>query len=152
MKDGTFYVIFLAIEGPAIERSYPCPPKPASNAPHLSCLTLDVKDLGAARRFYEALGFKVGFVHEDVVFFRMQGSILALYVQAKLSRDLGRKGAPRPGGMNPAVNLASPRAVDNLYAKAVKAGGPRRCGSLVRPNGAGAALASTLWRGAALGL
>jgi uncharacterized protein len=92
--------------------------------PNLTCLTLSAADLSRSRRFYEALGFEVGFVADEVVFFQMNGSILALYRKEMLEKDLkvpkGR--APRPGGMNPAINLASAKAVDAFWRRAVKAG------------------------------
>lgn len=90
--------------------------------PSLSVLTLASRDLKKSLRFYRALGFKPGLTTPEVVFFQMSGSILGLYRADLLAKDLKLKRKPVPGGMNPALNLPSQRAVDAFYAKALKAG------------------------------
>ncbi len=93
-------------------------------SPSLSVLTLATRALPKAARFYRALGFKPGFANADVAFFQMNGSVLSLYRAALLARDLklSRVRPPRPGGMNPAINLGNAKAVDAFYKKALKAG------------------------------
>lgn len=94
--------------------------------PNLTCLTLSSFDLPTSIRFYRALGFRPSMVTEEVAMFPMNGSVLSLYRQDLLYADLkipkGAKAKPRPGGINPAINLASAKAVDAFYAKALKAG------------------------------
>lgn len=91
-------------------------------APNLTVLTLAAKRLPRTRAFYAALGFKPGYADKDVAFFQMQGTVLALYDAKALARDLKLRRRPVPGGINPAINLASPKAVDAFYKKALKAG------------------------------
>jgi predicted lactoylglutathione lyase len=89
---------------------------------NLTVLTLSTRDLTRSRRFYQTLGFKHKFTNAEVVFFQMQGSVLALYRSDLLSRDLKLRKKPIPGGINPAINLGSKKAVDALYKKAIRAG------------------------------
>jgi catechol 2,3-dioxygenase-like lactoylglutathione lyase family enzyme len=90
----------------------------------LSLVTLGVADIAAARRFYEALGLAAGGPSDDhVVFFDMDGVILALYGRAALAADAGI--APEGAGfagVTLAWNLASEAAVDAGFARALAAG------------------------------
>ena len=52
----------------------------------VSLVTLGVADLGRARAFYEALGWRTGAAAEDdVVFFQCGDMVLALWDRAKLA-------------------------------------------------------------------
>ena len=54
----------------------------------LSLITLGVADVGRAREFYEALGWKTGAEPgDDVVFFQAGGMVVALWDRAKLADD-----------------------------------------------------------------
>ena len=56
----------------------------------LSLITLGVSDLGVARRFYEALGWKSGAApDDDVVFFQAGGMVVALWGRDQLAEDSG---------------------------------------------------------------
>ncbi len=55
---------------------------------HLSLVTLGVGNVADARAFYEALGLEAsGFESEDIAFFDMNGTILALYGRDALADD-----------------------------------------------------------------
>jgi uncharacterized protein len=91
--------------------------------PNITCITLGTRALAKSLAFYKALGFKPGFVNDEVAFIQLNNSILALYRQAMQSKDLKLgKRKPVPGGMTLAINLASKKAVDAFFAKAKKAG------------------------------
>jgi catechol 2,3-dioxygenase-like lactoylglutathione lyase family enzyme len=81
----------------------------------ISLVTLGVRDLGRARAFYEALGWK-GAQQPDneVVFFEAGGMIFGLWTA------LGGHGAP---GVELAHNVRSPKEVDALLAEVERAGG-----------------------------
>lgn len=90
----------------------------------LSLVTLGVADVAAARRFYEALGLAAGASSNDhVVFFDMDGVILALYGRAALAADAGiaAEGAGF-AGVTLAWNLVSEAEVDAAFARALAAG------------------------------
>lgn len=83
-------------------------------------VTLGVQDLGRARTFYEALGWR-GAQQPDneVAFFQAGGMVFGLWTA------LGRHGAP---GIELAHNVRSPGEVDALLAEAARAGA-----TIVRP-------------------
>ena len=86
--------------------------------PNVTCMTLGVRSLAKARGFYEALGFKAGFVSDEVVFFQLRGSVLALYRKDMQAQDLKLARRPVPGGITLAINLPSRKAVDTFFAQA----------------------------------
>jgi catechol 2,3-dioxygenase-like lactoylglutathione lyase family enzyme len=91
----------------------------------VSLVTLGVTDLGRARRFYEALGWKRGNADEGVVFFQLPGSVLALWSRASLAEDAGLAdtgGAGGFGGIALAYNARSKADVDAVLAEAAAAG------------------------------
>lgn len=54
----------------------------------LSVVTLGVADLQRAKRFYaEGLGWTVGQVSDEIVFFQLNGMVLALFPRGELARD-----------------------------------------------------------------
>jgi catechol 2,3-dioxygenase-like lactoylglutathione lyase family enzyme len=93
--------------------------------PRLSLVTLGVADLARARAFYETLGLSPGPMSgEAVVFYDMDGVILALYGRAALAADAGMT-AEGSGfaGITLAWNLDDEDAVDRAFAAAIAAGG-----------------------------
>lgn len=91
----------------------------------LSLVTLGVADLARARTFYETLGVTPGpMSNEAVVFYDMNGIVLALYGREALAADAG---VPATGsgfsGLTLAWNLADRNAVDAALEAAVAAGG-----------------------------
>ena len=89
----------------------------------VNLLTLGVRDLPRARRFYEALGWTTGAGPEDdVVFFQAGEMVLALWDRARLAEDSGVEDAPGWGGVTLALNVASPGEVDAVTEEARAAG------------------------------
>ncbi len=89
----------------------------------VSLITLGVRDLGRARRFYEALGWETGAEPDaDVVFFQTGDMVLALWDRARLAEDSGVEDSGGWGGMTLALNLGSPAEVDAATEEARTAG------------------------------
>lgn len=89
----------------------------------LSLVTLGVTDLGRARRFYEALGWRTGAgADDDVVFFQTGGMIVALWDRARLAEDSAVVDRPGWGGVTLAYNTRTPAEVDTVIDEARAAG------------------------------
>lgn len=89
----------------------------------VSLITLGVSDLGRARRFYEALGWKTGANPEDdVAFFQAGDMVFALWDRAKLAEDSAVEDSGGWGGVTLALNLSSPAEVDTVIEEARAAG------------------------------
>jgi uncharacterized protein len=89
----------------------------------LSLVTLGVSDLGRARAFYEALGWKTGAApDDDVVFFQAGGMIVALWGRGQLAEDSGVEDGGGWGGVTVALNVRSPAEVDAAIEEARTAG------------------------------
>lgn len=91
----------------------------------LSLVTLGVRDLAQARRFYEeGLGWRRGNRDEEVAFYQLGGMILALWSRAALAEDAG---VPDDGagfrGFALAYNAHNREEVDAIVARAARAGG-----------------------------
>lgn len=90
----------------------------------LSLVTLGVRDLAAARAFYQRLGWKESPPsNNDVAFFQCGGMILGLWSRDSLAEDV-RIGAPGTGFSNISLaqNVRSKAAVDAVLKEAEKAG------------------------------
>ena len=95
----------------------------------LSLVTLGVRDLERARRFYEALGWTSGASPaDDVVFFQTGCMIVALWGRDQLAEDTVVEDTGGWGGVTLAYNARSPAEVDAVLAEAEAAGAtiPRR--------------------------
>ena len=89
----------------------------------VSLITLGVRDLERARRFYEALGWETGAEpDDDVVFFQAGDMVLALWDRTKLAEDSCVEDAPGWGGVTLALCLGSREAVDAATGEARAAG------------------------------
>jgi catechol 2,3-dioxygenase-like lactoylglutathione lyase family enzyme len=89
----------------------------------LSVVTLGVADLERSRRFYEALGWKRGNAHPEVVFFQLNGMILSLWSRASLAADANlRDEGAGFGGIVLAYNTRGREEVDVVLAEAERAG------------------------------
>jgi predicted lactoylglutathione lyase len=89
----------------------------------LSLVTLGVTDLTAARRFYEALGWRTGAEPaDDVVFFQAGSMIVALWSRASLAEDSVVDDTGGWGGVALAYNTRSPAEVDAVLEEARAAG------------------------------
>ena len=86
-------------------------------------ITLGVRDLAGARRFYEAIGWETGAgPDDDVVFFQAGDMVLALWDRAKLAEDSCVEDAPGWGGVTLALCLGSREEVDAATEDARAAG------------------------------
>ena len=98
----------------------------------LSVITLGVADLGRARAFYEALGWKTRAAPgDDVAFFQAGGMVVAFWDRAKLAEDSGVEDGGGWGGVTLAYNTRSPEEVDAVIEEARAAGAaiPREPGA-----------------------
>jgi catechol 2,3-dioxygenase-like lactoylglutathione lyase family enzyme len=89
----------------------------------VSLITLGVRDLARARRFYEALGWTTGAgPDDDVVFFQAGDMVLALWDRGQLAKDSCVEDSGGWGGVTLALNLGSPEEVDAATEEARAAG------------------------------
>jgi uncharacterized protein len=89
----------------------------------VSLVTLGVRDLATARRFYEAMGWRTRAApDDDVVFFQAVGMIVALWGRAELAKDSTVEDAGGWGGVTLAYNVSSPEEVDAVIDEARAAG------------------------------
>ena len=89
----------------------------------VTLITLGVRDLARARRFYEALGWETGAApDDDVVFFEAGDMIVALWDRARLAEDSCVEDAPGWGGITLALNVGSAEEVDAVTSEARAAG------------------------------
>lgn len=90
----------------------------------VSLITLGARDLGRARAFYEALGWRSNAApDDDVVFFQAGGMVVALWDRSKLAEDTGlRDDGEGFDGVVLAYNTRSPEEVDEVVAEAERAG------------------------------
>jgi predicted lactoylglutathione lyase len=89
----------------------------------VSLVTLGVRDLERARRFYETLGWTSGATpDDDVVFFQAGGMIVALWDRDNLAEDTAVNDSGGWGGVTLAHNVRSPEEVDTVLAQAKTAG------------------------------
>jgi uncharacterized protein len=93
--------------------------------PRVHIITLGVKDLEKSRRFYEkGLGFKASSASQDnIIFFLMEGLVLALYPHAALAEDaaVSEKGSGFRG-VTLAHNVENKKDVAAVLEEAEKAG------------------------------
>ena len=90
----------------------------------LSLVTLGVRDLDRARRFYAALGWH-GQETQETVFFQAGGMAVVLWGRDKLAADSGVADDDRPGvfgGIALAHNVRSREEVHEIVAAAAAAG------------------------------
>jgi predicted lactoylglutathione lyase len=89
----------------------------------VSVITLGVRDLARAHRFYEALGWESGASPaDDVVFFQAGDMVVALWGRDQLAEDSAVEDAGGWGGVTLALNLGSPGEVDAVIEEARSAG------------------------------
>lgn len=89
----------------------------------VSLVTLGVRDLGRARRFYEALGWGTGANEaDDVVFFQAGDMVVALWDRASLAEDSCVEDSGGWGGVTLALNVGSNEEVDEVTEQARAAG------------------------------
>ena len=88
-----------------------------------SLITLGSRDLVAAKRFYcDGFGWKPVFENDEIVFYDLNGLLLATFVDGALSEDMQRSGL-RPGNFAIAHNVREEREVQPLIDALLAAGG-----------------------------
>lgn len=94
----------------------------------ISLVTLGVRDLTRARRFYESLGWQ-GQEIEETVFFQAGCVVVVLWGRDRLAADAGleNSGADGFGGMTLAHNVRSRTEVDTVMGEAANAGAEIMC-------------------------
>ena len=93
--------------------------------PRLSIVTLGVKDLQKSKQFYrDGLGWKTSDKEdEDIVFFKLNSIVLALYPYDKLAEDaLVKPDGTGFTGITLTHNVGSEKEVDEVLETARKAG------------------------------
>ena len=93
--------------------------------PRINFITLGVRDLPAARNFYERIGMKPhASSNESVAFFDVNGTVLALFGHDALAADAGvsHQDAPSFRGVSLAWNGSTEAEVDAIYAHALGCG------------------------------
>ena len=89
----------------------------------VSVVTLGVRDLARARRFYEAMGWSTGAdPGDDVVFFQAGDMVLALWDRPRLAEDSCVEDAPGWGGGDAGPQPRLPEQVDTVTEEARRAG------------------------------
>jgi predicted lactoylglutathione lyase len=89
----------------------------------ITLITLGVRDLARARRFYEALGWKTDSGPDlDAAFFQIGDMVLALWDRDKLTEDSAVEDGGGWGGVTLALNLGTREEVDAVTEEARAAG------------------------------
>jgi uncharacterized protein len=92
----------------------------------INIVTLGVDDLDESAAFYEALGWeRAAASSEEIVWFKLAGSVLGLFPYELLAMDAHVPVEQRPwfAGVTLAINLESKQAVDDALEAAESAGG-----------------------------
>lgn len=90
----------------------------------ISLVTLGLKDLSAAKKFYvDGLGWKPAVENNEVIFFQVGGMVFALFLRDKLAEDFHANPATfGRAAMTLAYNVRTRGKVDPLVQRAVVAG------------------------------
>ncbi len=107
---------------PTVERN----PNARKPVQAVSLITVGVRDLPAAIRFYEALGWSrtASGKYDQTAFFQLQGQVLALYPMHELLREQNMQNAkPAPGGITLALHVQDRADVWAVYQRFLDAGG-----------------------------
>ena len=89
----------------------------------VTLITLGYRDYERARDFYAAMGWKVRWTDDDVMFFQAGPMIFALWDREKLAQDSEMQDAGGWGGVTLGYNTSSPEEVDEVLSRARAAGG-----------------------------
>jgi len=89
----------------------------------ISLVTLGVANVARSRRFYEALGWKVGVESgAEIAFFQVGPMVFSLWNRAQLAEESGVEDSGVWGGVTLAHNVRSPEEVDDVLDQAKTAG------------------------------
>ncbi len=90
----------------------------------VSLITLGTRDLAKSRRFYvEGFEWEPVFENEEIVFYQLNGVILATFADAALKHDMATDDIRRPGAFAIAHNVRDRSEVEPLMEKLANAGG-----------------------------
>ncbi len=90
----------------------------------ISVITLGIVDLGRSRRFYaDGFGWIPVFENDEIVFYQMNGFVLATFHKDALEADMNRTGLLQPGAFALAHNVSDKDEVERVMARLVQAGG-----------------------------
>jgi catechol 2,3-dioxygenase-like lactoylglutathione lyase family enzyme len=90
----------------------------------MSVVTLGIDDVARSKRFYaEGFGWAPVFDNGEVVFYQMNGFVLATWLRAALAKDSARPVANAPGDIALAHNVSETDAVAPLMDRLAAAGG-----------------------------
>lgn len=92
--------------------------------PKISLVTLAVRNVAAAKAFYERLGWACSSDHDEVAFFELDGVVLGLYGWDDLANDAGVATSDGSAfrGHSLAHNEPSPEDVDRVFHEFIDAG------------------------------
>ena len=90
----------------------------------VSIITLGVKDLGIARRFYvDGLGWRPAFENDEIIFFQLGGMVFTLFLRDKLAEDFHADPAQfGRAAMALAYNVYTKAEVEPLLMRAAASG------------------------------
>ena len=89
----------------------------------ISLVTLGVRDVARSKAFYSALGWEKAIDMDDFAVYRTAGSLLAVYPEGDLARDMGGTAPASPVRQTSlAINVESPEEVDRCVAEMMAAG------------------------------
>lgn len=89
-----------------------------------SLITLGSRDLHASRRFYcEGFCWTPAFQNEEIIFYQLNGWLLATFAERALEDDMQRSALCRPGSFAMAHNVRREDEVGPLIDALVAAGG-----------------------------
>ncbi|RDV01875.1 VOC family protein [Undibacter mobilis] len=90
----------------------------------IAVITLGVAELARSRRFYtEGFGWTPVFENDEVIFYQMNGLVLATWLTAALANDMARGNLLRPGAFALAHNVREKEQVAPLIERLAAAGG-----------------------------
>lgn len=90
----------------------------------ISIVTLGVRSLAAARRFYvDGFGWAPVFENDQIVFFQMNGLMLATFLDSALAADAGGRQMQRPGAFALGHNVANRQDVVTVMDRLARFGG-----------------------------
>lgn len=90
----------------------------------IAVITLGIAELPRSRRFYtDGFGWKPVFENDEVIFYQMNGFVLATWRTAALANDMMRNDLMRPGAFALAHNVRDRDHVAPLIERLTAAGG-----------------------------
>jgi len=90
----------------------------------VSLITLGSQNLAASKRFYcEGFGWKPAFENGEIIFYQLNGLLLATFAEKALAEDMQRVASGRPGSFALAHNVRSKDEVETVMLELLSAGG-----------------------------